>query len=193
MELTVKNIETYFSILDKFKKENLFNAAQMFEYTEKELNLFNDKENAEMTKEQFEKFQIYMTTLHFLQVDVLPLFNQALNKDISIYELRDFNNNIREKYNYIDKIMERINQINSDYYNNIKNNKDKITKERNKKIARQKKMFKEYDSNYLNRIVEIGIMKGALKKHLNTDAHDLLLEDAFNRYFKLVITGITDE
>ena len=191
MEITIKNTEYLFNILNKY---DIYDSIFCLNFTDKEIEIFESSKNADMDKKLYERYLVYWQIKDanhaILKKEVIKSFPKC-----NVEDIYNFIESVKKDYVYIDHISKKIYELtNSIVRQSVSGNKDaeKQIKKQKSKRKRYTELFKKYDSNFLNRIIDIGMCKAAIKKHLCMDSEDLLLKDAYNRYFKLISIGALD-
>lgn len=208
MELTVKNVEQYFNLLQKSKiktenKKNedvyisLFDIVIVSEIPEDYLILI-EKDNEETKfslkhdKDFAEKYSMY-----YLIKDIFKSLSDAYRNDhkisITATKLESFNNEIKSVYKRVDYLNKAIDKVKSDFRSKDLMNNDQARKQLTRVTSETNacnKQIEEDKTNFLYRIIELGMCKAAIKKHLCTNSDELLLKDFFDRYFVLKCNGM---
>jgi hypothetical protein len=190
MLLSVKNVEQYFNVLNA---RETFDLLLLIDFTEEEIELFDGNEDIEISIETAKRLDIYRG-INSEILQVTSFYKSLLNIDVEYEEMIEFNNSIKEVYKYIDHIFKCFAEVNSNFAekNPSKDTKARIEKTKSKRTALARNIRNE-DTNFINRIIDFGMMKTQVKKHLSCDVENILLKDLAVRYFKLISMGVLDE
>lgn len=199
MDLTVKNVEKYFNILNNSKIQNttLFDIILMTVFEEKELE--DIQRDDDITKQMVENDKVFKqryVLYYFIEQcykDLANAYKTDFSIDIDESQLKEFTEKIKTIYKRVDYIEKALDRIRSEFRNKALMNNENGQKQRNmqmNEINACNKQIEDDKTKFLHRMIELGLAKSAIKKHLYTEPSELHLKDFFDRYFVLKCNGV---
>jgi len=194
MDLTVKNIEKFFNILSisSMGVMNLFDLLLIVELKEDDILQFSKPDEEffrvlKLDKVLAEKYGLYLMicdSYNFLSDYYLKKFRLKIEPT----QFKEITNEIKKIYKKVNYINSALDKIAHDIKNKKLRNNDEARErdvEHLSEIAAYNKQIEDDRTHYLNYVIELGMCKSAVKKHLCLDPEKLLLKDLFTRYFVL--------